>query len=97
MPLFDMLIHALNFAAPAAFTAVLMPLLAKLIMRRQQALLAGWAQVLVNFAVCIAVLLLGLVFFGRDGKMATYAALVLGAATSQWVVMKGWRGKIVKN
>lgn len=91
MPLLDLLIHALNFAAPAAFLAVLMPLLAKLIMRRQQALLAGWAQVMVNFAVCLAVLLAGLMFFGRDGKLATYAALVICAATSQWVMRRGWR------
>ena len=93
MPLLDLLIHALNFAAPAAFLAVLMPLLAKLSMRRQQALLAGWAQVMVNFAVCLAVLLAGLMFFGRDGKFATYAALVLCAATSQWVMTNGWARK----
>jgi hypothetical protein len=91
MSLLDLLIHALNFAAPAAFLAVLMPLLAKLIFRRQQALLAGWAQVLVNFTVCIAVLLAGLVFFGRDGKFATYAALVVCAATSQWMMARRWR------
>jgi hypothetical protein len=30
------------------------------------------------------VLLAGLVFFGRDGKMATYAALVLVQGTLGW-------------
>jgi hypothetical protein len=30
------------------------------------------------------VLLAGLVFFGRDGKMATYAALVLAQGTLAW-------------
>ena len=54
-------------------------------------MLAGWAQVLINFAVCLALLLLGLVFFGRDGKMATYALLVLGAATTQWMLVRGWQ------
>lgn len=91
MPLFDALIHAVNFAAPAAFLAVLMPLLARLIMPRRSTMLAGWAQVLINFAVCLALLLLGLVFFGRDGKMATYALLVLGAATTQWMLVRGWQ------
>ena len=91
MPLIDALIHAVNFAAPAAFLAVLMPLLAKLMMPRRSTMLAAWAQVLINFAVCLALLLLGLVFFGRDGKMATYALLVLGAATTQWMLVRGWQ------
>jgi len=30
--------------------------------------------------------------FGHDGKMATYAAMVLACGTSQWVAAKGWRG-----
>ena len=90
MPLLDLLIHALNFAAPAAFLAVLMPLLARLILRGKQARLALWVQVLVTFAACLAVLLAGLVFFGRDGKIATYAASVLCAATSQWVMYRAW-------
>ena len=91
MPLIDALIHAVNFAAPAAFLAVLMPLLAKLMMPRRSTMLAGWSQVLISFAVCLALLLLGLVFFGRDGKMATYALLVLGAATTQWMLVRGWQ------
>ena len=37
------------------------------------------------------VLVAGLVFFGRDGKMATYAALVLAIASSQWLLLRGWR------
>jgi hypothetical protein len=37
-------------------------------------------------------LLGGLVFFGHDGKMATYAALVLSCASCQWVAAKAWRG-----
>ena len=90
MPLLDLLVHALNFAAPAAFLAVLMPLLARLILRGKQARMKLWVQMLVTFAVCLAVLLAGLMFFGRDGKMVTYAALVLCAATSQWVMCKAW-------
>jgi hypothetical protein len=33
----------------------------------------------------------GLWFFGRDGKMASYAALLVVAATSQWIGGRGWR------
>ena len=32
--------------------------------------------------------LAGLVFFGRDGKMLSYAALVLVTASSQWWAMR---------
>jgi len=39
-----------------------------------------------------AVLVAGLIVLGRDGKMLTYAALVLGCATCQWVLVRGWRG-----
>ena len=40
----------------------------------------------------VMVLALGLWFFGRDGKIATYSAMVLMCATSQWVMLRGWRG-----
>ena len=30
--------------------------------------------------------------WGRDGKMLTYAALVVACATCQWVLVRGWRG-----
>ncbi|WP_372657058.1 hypothetical protein [Hydrogenophaga sp.] len=32
----------------------------------------------------VLVLLIGLAYFGRDGKMATYAALVLAQGTATW-------------
>ncbi len=34
--------------------------------------------------VGVAVLLVGLAYFGRDGKIATYAALVLAQGTLAW-------------
>jgi len=33
----------------------------------------------------------GLWFFGNDGKMATYAAMVMLVASCQWVGVKAWR------
>ncbi|WP_366887921.1 hypothetical protein [Rhodoferax sp.] len=47
-----------------------------------------YAQAAINFVVCLLVLLGGLWFFGHDGKMATYAALVLACATSQWLLSR---------
>ena len=42
-------------------------------------------------AVCgVAVLVAGLVVQGHDGEMATYGALVLVAATAEWVMHRGW-------
>ena len=38
------------------------------------------------------VLVGGLVIFGHDGKMATYAVMVLACASCQWVAAKAWRG-----
>jgi hypothetical protein len=39
----------------------------------------------------VAVLLAGLVVWGADGKMATWGALVLVSATSQWLMCQAWR------
>ncbi len=88
----DALNHLLNFAAPAAAMAVLMVLGGRLFGSKSGASHAAWAQAAIQFAVGCAVLLVGLVVLGRDGKMFTYAALVLACATCQWVLAKGWRG-----
>ena len=53
--------------------------------------LANAAQAAINSAVGVLVLLVGLWFFGRDGKMATYAALVTLVALSQWATGRQWR------
>lgn len=88
----DAFYHAVNFMAPAAALAVLLVLGGRLI-RSKEALALSWrAQAAINFVVGCAVLVAGLVVLGRDGKMLTYAALVLGCATCQWVLVRGWRG-----
>ncbi len=87
----DILLHLLNFLAPALGLALLLPLLARLFVKKQVLLLPWWAQVLLNFLVGAAVLALALWWLGRDGKMMAYAALVLALATSQWVWVRGWR------
>jgi len=84
----DLLIHLLNFAAPALVVALLTALLARVCMRNMAPAQALPAQIAINFVVCLAVLLGGLWFFGHDGKMATYAALVLACASSQWWMLR---------
>ncbi len=91
MPLTDLLLHLLNFIAPAAFVSVGTVALSRLAYQRRLPLLRFWPQLALNFAVCLSVLLAGLWFFGRDGKMATYAALVVLSASCQWVMVRGWR------
>ena len=57
-------------------------------------LLANHLFNLVLPAAAVAVLLVlvaGLVFFGHDGKMLTYAAMVVVAATCQWVLLGAWK------
>lgn len=87
----DLLNHLLNFMAPAAWVAIAVTVLARFFMPKRPVARSQTAQVAINFAVCLAALVLGLLVFGRDGKMATYAAMVLLGATSQWVMGRGWR------
>jgi hypothetical protein len=44
-----------------------------------------------NFSASALALVLGLWWFGNDGKMATFSAMVLVCATSQWLMLRGWR------
>ena len=85
----------LNFMAPAAFVALLVLLVARIFtrfFRSKKALTpSAWAQLAIIFVVSLAILVAGLVVFGRDGKMASYALLALGAASCQWVLLRGWR------
>jgi hypothetical protein len=87
----DLLLHAMGLLAPAAFLALLIPLLARLLLRRTDAALPLWAQCVLLLAVGAAVLAGGLWWFGHDGKMATYGALVIACATAQWVALRAWR------
>ena len=80
--------HAINFLAPALWLAVLLPLLTRILMRKKAVALTLSAQVALHFVVGCIVLLVGLVLFGRDGKMLTYLALVLTLASMQWLLSR---------
>jgi len=82
----DTLWHLLNFFAPAFGVGLLAPSFAKLLWRRglndvSWLRLCAWVT-----GCCAVVLVAGLITFGHDGKMATYAAMVVvGAATLWWL------------
>ncbi len=86
-----MLNHGLNFAAPAIWLALLMPLIARIFIRKKVVRLTWYAQVAIHLIVCLVGLGLGFLLYGNDGKMLTYLALVTLSATCQWVMLRGWR------
>lgn len=83
----DALWHLLNLVAPAVGVALIASASAKLLWRRSLKTvpfrdLFTWAA-----GVGVLVLLAGLVVFERDGKMLSYAALVVSTAGVLW-----WKG-----
>ena len=87
--------HLLNFMAPAAFVALLLLLLTRLFAhfyKQKRPASTGWrAELAIIFIVNLLVLVAGLVVFGADGKIASYAALVLASAVSHWLLGRGWQ------
>ncbi|HEX6363038.1 MAG TPA: hypothetical protein VFZ93_08780 [Albitalea sp.] len=76
--------HFSNFIAPAAGIGLIASILAKLLWFRALGGVAWWRLWAWASASSLVVLVAGLVVFGRDGKMATYGAMVLACATSLW-------------
>jgi hypothetical protein len=87
--------HLLNLVLPAAAVALLLVAATQLMggfFRSKRPLAHTWyGQAAIIFVANVLVLAAGLVFFGHDGKMLTYAAMVAGAALCQWVVLGAWR------
>ncbi len=82
----DALWHLLNFFAPAVGVGLIASGLAKLLWRRDLKN-AHWIRLaLWSSAGCAAMSIAGLVVFGHDGKMATYAAMVVACAVTLWAV-----------
>jgi hypothetical protein len=79
----SVLAHLAGFVAPALGVGLL--LWAGLRIRRKGRPGFGSAMQLSLLCVTgVVVMLAGLVFFDRDGKIATYAALVLAQGTLAW-------------
>lgn len=87
----DILLHLLNFVAPALALALLLPWLPRYLWRKPVSGLVWWVQAAINFVVGSGVLLGCLWWLGRDGKMLAYALLVLALASSQWLLSRAWR------
>lgn len=83
MNVFDLIWHLSGFIAPALFVALGVALVAGIFTRKKTFTRGFLRQLGINFAVGLAVLVAGLVLTGHDGRMLTYAALVLAVATSQ--------------
>jgi hypothetical protein len=81
--------HAVNFAAPALWLALLLPWLDRFLTGKRASAFSRPAQFWLIFTTGLVVLALGLVLWGQDGKMLTYLALVATAATGQWLMRKG--------
>ena len=81
--------HLLNFAAPALGLALLLWGAPRLWPKSPTGRWAARKELLALCGLGVAVLLAGLVVFGRDAKMFSYAALVLAQGSLVWWV----RGK----
>ena len=76
--------HLLNFFGPAIGLSLIAPALAKLLWRRDLKSVS-WLRLAVRvFVTCAIVSIAGLVGFGHDGKMATYAVMVAVCALTLW-------------
>ena len=83
--------HLLNFVAPAFFLALGLAICARWFKQNKAGSQSFIVQVAINFILSVAVLLLSLWLFSRDGKMLAYAALVCTSACCQWVLSRAWR------
>ncbi|EXU81025.1 hypothetical protein AX13_12940 [Comamonas aquatica DA1877] len=92
MPVLDFLNHLLNFVAPAVFLALVLALGACVLWRKRAHLLPWYLMSAVNLLLGVLVLALGVVLTGHDGRMGTYAVLVLAMGSCQWLMSQGWRG-----
>jgi 4-hydroxybenzoate polyprenyltransferase len=88
MGILDLILHLLNFATPALVVGVLVALVSLFFYRKRAAARIWYAQVAINFVVGLLVLCAALAFFGNDGKMAAYAALVVSVASCQWWALR---------
>ena len=87
----DGFIHLLSFMAPAFAVALLVAFAGGLLLPRQAQSRSWWLHAAINFVAGLAALGAGLWYFGVDGKMASYAALILAVASCQWFCVRAWR------
>ena len=79
--------HLANLFGPAIGIGLIAPTLAMLLWLGKLKGMRWTGAVLWIASGCALVTVAGLLIFGRDGRMATYAAMVLVASATLW-----WRG-----
>lgn len=84
MTFFALLNHALGLLLPALGVAAVLMLLPRLWPRARKGRWKPKTEAALLVSSGSLVLLAGLVVFGRDGKMLTYAALVVVMGTLAW-------------
>ena len=87
----SLIVHLVNFLAPAVFMAAWMGVLTRLLWRHKPSLVKPWQQFVLNSLAGMVVLIGGLVLGGQDGKMLTYSLLVVVCASLQWLFFRSWR------
>jgi hypothetical protein len=76
--------HLTNFFAPALFLGAFSTALTKAFWRRETGRRPFWRLWAVSSLACALTSVAGLVIFGRDGRIATYAAMVVACAVTLW-------------
>lgn len=85
MDALNLLWHIANFVLPAVGVGALTAALCKLFWRRSLARTSWFTLAWQASAAGLAVLVAGLVVTGHDGRMVTYAGLVVACALVPWL------------
>jgi hypothetical protein len=83
--------HITNFFAPALVVGGCAAVLTRLVWRRELKSCSVWRLWAWASSACALASIAGLIVFAHDGKMATYAAMVVGCAAALW--WAGLRGR----
>jgi len=85
----DQINFVLNFVAPAGLVGTCLALFSPFIYGKRPAAPVFIAQAAINTVAGTLALAAGLWFFGRDAKVASYAAMLMACALSQvWAVRR---------
>ena len=85
MDALDLFWHIANFVLPAVAMGALSAALCKALWRRSLARTSWFTLAWQASAAGLAVLVAGLVITGHDGRMITYAGLVVACAVVPWL------------
>jgi Mg2+/Co2+ transporter CorB len=88
MATLDLFNHLINFLAPALAVGVVLALVGPWFMKKSPSAPGLFAQSAINFVAGALALGAGLWFFGNDGKMASYGAMVVVCAISQALAVR---------